>query len=128
MIENFAGGARASLRGYGGNVSHALASEAQRWNAVQIALGASHHHGLLRWVEGTVSEFVTDHTPCSILIVPSSYVDQIHTYPRRILFAFDGSETSFNAPQSGLHPASPDSLTSAVYVVDRAVRFIEDTN
>lgn len=112
------------LGGYAGN---ALIDAASAWHADLLVVGARQHHGMLRWVEGTVSEFVTSQTPCSILIVPASYVAAIHAYPRRILFALDGSEVSFNALQSGLHLARPDSSTRAVYVVDRAVRFLEDT-
>jgi nucleotide-binding universal stress UspA family protein len=112
------------LGGYAGN---ALIDAASAWHADLLVVGARQHHGMLRWVEGTVSEFVTSQTPCSILIVPASYVAAIHAYPRRILFALDGSEASFNALQSGLHLARPDSSTRAVYVVDRAVRFLEDT-
>lgn len=112
------------LGGYAGN---ALIDAASEWHADLLVVGARQHHGMLRWVEGTVSEFVTSQTPCSILIVPASYVAAIHAYPRRILFALDGSEASFNALHSGLHLARPDSCTRAVYVVDRAVRFLEDT-
>ena len=112
------------LGGYAGN---ALIDAAGEWHADLLVVGARQHHGMLRWFEGTVSEFVTSQTPCSILIVPASYVATIHAYPRRILFALDGSETSFNALRSGLHLARPDSSTRAVYVVDRAVRFLENT-
>ncbi|NYH14284.1 universal stress protein [Paraburkholderia bryophila] len=112
------------LGGYAGN---ALIDAAGEWHADLLVVGARQHHGMLRWFEGTVSEFVTSQTPCSILIVPASYVAAIHAYPRRILFALDGSEASFDALQSGLHLAGPGSSTRAVYIVDRAVRFLEKT-
>lgn len=112
------------LGGYAGN---ALIDAAGEWHADLLVVGARQHHGMLRWFEGTVSEFVTSQTPCSILIVPASYVAAIHAYPRRIMFALDGSEASFDALQSGLRLAGPDSSIRAVYVVDRAVRFLEDT-
>ncbi|AJZ56548.1 universal stress family protein [Paraburkholderia fungorum] len=112
------------LGGYAGN---ALIDAASEWHADLLVVGARQHHGMLRWFEGTVSEFVTNQTPCSILIVPASYVAAIHAYPRRILFALDGSEASFDALRSGLHLARPDSSIRAVYVVDRAVRFLKDT-
>jgi nucleotide-binding universal stress UspA family protein len=111
------------LGGYAGN---ALIDATSEWHADLLVVGAHQHHGMLRWAEGTVSEFVTSQTPCSILVVPASYVAAINAYPRRILFALDGSEASFNALQSGLRLARPDSSTRAVYVVDRAVRFLED--
>ncbi|WNC95004.1 universal stress protein [Paraburkholderia sp. FT54] len=112
------------LGGYAGN---ALIDAAGEWHADLLVVGARQHHGMLRWFEGTVSEFVTSQTPCSILIVPASYVAAIHAYPRRIMFALDGSKASFDALQSGLRLAGPDSSIRAVYVVDRAVRFLEDT-
>ncbi|RKR38615.1 universal stress protein [Paraburkholderia sp. BL17N1] len=111
------------LGGYAGN---ALIDAAGDWHADLLVVGARQHHGMLRWFEGTVSEFVTSQTPCSILIVPASYVAAIQTYPRRILFALDGSEASSDALQSGLRLARPDSSIRAVYVVDRAVRFLKD--
>lgn len=112
------------LDGYAGN---ALIDAAIEWRADLLVVGAREHHGMLRWLEGTVSEFVTSQTPCSILIVPASYVAEIHAYPRRILFALDGSPASFDALQSGLHLARLDSSIRAVYIVDRAVPFLEDT-
>jgi len=111
----------------GGYAENALIDAASEWQADLLVVGARQHDGMLRWFEGTVSEFVTSQTPCSILIVPASYVAAIHAYPRRILFALDGSEASFDALKSGLRLARSDFSIRAVYVVDRAVRFLEDT-
>ncbi|MFM0514472.1 universal stress protein [Paraburkholderia sp. RL17-373-BIF-A] len=109
----------------GGYTANALIDAATEWQADLLVVGARQHHGLLRWVEGTVSEFVTTQAPCSILIVPASYVAEIHESPRRILFALDGSGASLDALRFGLLFAAPESSLRAVYVIDRAVRLTD---
>ncbi|RZF31249.1 universal stress protein [Paraburkholderia sp. UYCP14C] len=109
----------------GGYTANALIDAATKWQADLVVVGARQHHGLLRWVEGTVSEFVTTQASCSVLIVPASYEDEIHAFPRRILFALDGSRTSLDALRFGLQFATPESSLRAVYVVDRAVRLTD---
>jgi nucleotide-binding universal stress UspA family protein len=109
----------------GGYTANALIDAAADWKADLLVVGARQHHGLLRWVEGTVSEFVTTQAPCSILIVPAGYEAEIETSPRRILFALDGSATSIDALHFGLQLATPESRLRAIYVVDRAVRLTD---
>jgi len=55
---------------FGGYAAGVLIDPATKWKADLLVVGARQHHGLLRWVEGTVSEFVTTRTPCSIIVVP----------------------------------------------------------
>jgi nucleotide-binding universal stress UspA family protein len=109
----------------GGYTANALIDAAADWKADLLVVGARQHHGLLRWVEGTVSEFVTAQTPCSILIVPASYEAPIEASPGRILFALDGSKASLDALHFGLQIATPESRLRALYVVDQAVRLTD---
>ncbi len=109
----------------GGYTANALIDAATKWQADLVVVGARHHHGLLRWVEGTVSESVTTQASCSVLIVPASYEGEIHPFPRRILFALDGSQASLDALRFGLLFATPESSLRPVYVVDRAVRLTD---
>ncbi|ASV99068.1 universal stress protein [Paraburkholderia aromaticivorans] len=109
----------------GGYIANALIDAAAQWQADLLVVGARQHHGMLRWVEGTVSEFVTTQAPCSILVVPAGYEAQIQSSPRRILFALDGSAASFDALHFGLQLASPVSRLRAIYVIDRAVRLTD---
>ena len=110
------------LAARGGDVAHALVETAEVWHADLLVVGARHHHGLLRWVEGTVSKPVTRLAACSILVVPGDPAMKITHGPQRILFAVDGSSASLQALRSGVQFASADAQVRAVYVVDRAVR------
>ncbi|MBW0445847.1 universal stress protein [Paraburkholderia phenoliruptrix] len=109
----------------GGYTANALIDAAAQWGADLLVLGARQHHGMMRWVEGTVSEFVTTRALCSILIVPAGYEADIGPSPQRILFALDGSVASLDALHAGCRLARSDSRLRAIYVVDRAVRLTD---
>jgi nucleotide-binding universal stress UspA family protein len=113
------------LATYGGDVSHALASEAQRWNADMLVLGARQHHGLLRWVEGAVSGPVAKLVKCPVLLVPESYGGQLQHGPTNILFAVDGSPASHQAFLTGITLAAKGAHLRALFVVDQTVRFTD---
>ncbi|MFM0472060.1 universal stress protein [Paraburkholderia strydomiana] len=113
------------LARYGGDVSHALASEAQRWNADLLVLGARQHHGLSRWVEGAVSGTVSKLVQCPVLIVPESYEPQLQHRPNKILFAIDGSPASHQALLTGMTLAAKGAHLRAVFVVDRTISFTD---
>jgi nucleotide-binding universal stress UspA family protein len=109
----------------GGYAANALIDAATSWKADLLVVGARQHHGISRWVEGTVSEFVTTQAPCSILVMPASYGAEIRESPRRILFALDGSPLSLDALRFGLQFVTPEAHLRAIYVVDRAVRLTD---
>lgn len=110
----------------GGYTGNAVVDAAVDWQADLLVLGARQHHGLLRWIEGTVSEFATANARCSILVVPGSYkADIAQPRPRRILFCLDGSPASLDAMRFGLRFATPATELRAIYVVDRAVRLTD---
>ncbi|MFP4896299.1 universal stress protein [Paraburkholderia sp. EG304] len=69
----------------GGYTANALIDAATKWQADLVVVGARHHHGLLRWVEGTVSESVTTQASCSVLVVPASYEGEIHAMKARYM-------------------------------------------
>lgn len=104
------------------DIAHALAESAQRVGAELIVVGARQHHGLLRWVEGTVSEPLAKLSRCPLLIVPIAYDGAIAGAPRRILFAVDGSATAARAVRCGAQFATAGAHLRAIYVIDRAVR------
>jgi nucleotide-binding universal stress UspA family protein len=106
----------------GGDTASALIDAATEWKADLFVVGARQHHGILRWVEGTVSESVTRLASCSILVVPASYDAEIRRCPHRILFALDGSPASLDAMRFGLQLATPEAHLRAVYVIDQSVR------
>lgn len=110
---------------HGGYPGNALIDAAAEWKADLVVVGARQHHGMLRWIEGTVSEFVTTEAPCSILIVPGSYEAGIQPSARRILFALDGSAASLDALHFGLGVAAPESRLCAIYVIDRAAHITD---
>ncbi|MGJ0525730.1 universal stress protein [Burkholderia gladioli] len=113
------------LTRHGGDLVHALLHSAETWRAELVLVGARHHHGWLsRWVEGTVSEPLARSSHCPIMIVPARGRD-LHRPPRRILFAIDGSSQSMGALAFGLTLAVPDADLRGIYVVDRAVRFVD---
>lgn len=109
----------------GGYTANALIDAGAQWKADLLVVGARQHHGMLRWVEGTVSEYVTSEAPCSILVVPAGYKADIGPSPQRIVFALDGSAASLDALRFGLRLARPESRLRAIYVVDRAVRLTD---
>lgn len=61
------------LSKHGGVVVQALADAAHAWQAELLVVGARHHHGPARWVEGTVSEALTKLLQCPLLVVPEGY-------------------------------------------------------
>ncbi|AOJ78177.1 universal stress protein [Burkholderia ubonensis] len=109
----------------GGTVADALASDTSAWQADALVVGASAHHGLLRLVEGAVSDTLTRRARCALLIVPASYERPMDGPPQRMMFAVDGSEPSLHALRAGMALATPTTLLYAVYVVDRAIRLTD---
>ena len=108
-----------------GDTVQALLDTAAHWQADLIVMGARHHRGLLRWVEGAVSEPVTRRANSSLLLVPESCRARTDAPPQRILFALDGSANSLGALRMGLQLASADTQLRAIYVVDRAVHLFD---
>ncbi|SAL61743.1 universal stress protein [Caballeronia terrestris] len=106
----------------GGDAAHALAHEAQKWQADLMVLGSRHHRGLLRWVERAASAPVLKIASCAILVVPEQCERDWSGRPQRILFAVDGSPASLEALRSGSKLAAAGALFRAIYVVDRAAR------
>lgn len=106
----------------GGDIAHALIDVADALNADLLVVGARQHHGLLRWMEGTVSGHLAKHGHCAMLIVPAEYNQQTQGAPRRILFALDGSSVSIDALRIGVQMAVSETQLRAIYVVDHAVR------
>ncbi|MEM5344324.1 universal stress protein [Paraburkholderia azotifigens] len=119
-----------------GNTADALLETASDWNADLIVMGMRHHHGLLRWVEGTVSEPVARRASCSLLLVPEDSRVATDAAAQRMVFAMDGSACSITALRTGLQLATPDSRLRAIFVVDRAsnvmdgeaIRIMESAN
>jgi nucleotide-binding universal stress UspA family protein len=110
------------LSKHGSSVVDALVDAADSWSADLLVVGTRQHHGLQRWVEGTVSEPLTRRLRCPMLVVPENYSTTDGHLPERILFAVDGSLQSMSALQYGIRFATPDTDLRAVYVIDRAVR------
>ncbi|KWD88694.1 universal stress protein UspA [Burkholderia ubonensis] len=108
-----------------GDVVHALLDIARTWQAELVVVGARQHHGLLRWLEGAVSEPLARQTGCPIIIVPDGCGSVVEHAPRRILFATDGSPPALRAMRFGIRYASADTALRAVYVVDRVVRLTD---
>jgi nucleotide-binding universal stress UspA family protein len=113
------------LSKHGGDIATALIDAADDWHADLLVVGARQHHGLLRWVEGTVSQPLTIHSRCSLLIVPPSHEEKLARPPQRVLFAIDGSAPSFEALRYGMQFAKSEGHLRAVYVIDRAVRLTD---
>ncbi|KIP13705.1 universal stress family protein [Burkholderia sp. MSHR3999] len=109
----------------GGTIANALVGDTVAWQADALVVGASAHHGLLRLVEGAVSDTLTRRARCALLIVPASYERPMDGPPQRMMFAVDGSEPSLHALQAGMALATPTTLLYAVYVVDRAIRLTD---
>jgi nucleotide-binding universal stress UspA family protein len=103
-----------------GNTADALLDTASHWHADLIVMGMRHHHGLLRWIEGTVSEPVARRANCSLLLVPEESRVPTDKPAQRVVFALDGSACSIVGLRTGLQLATPDTRMRAIYVVDRA--------
>ncbi|WP_114809053.1 universal stress protein [Paraburkholderia kururiensis] len=110
------------LSQHGGSVVDTLMAEAHAWHADLLVVGARQHHGVMRWVEGTVSEPLARLARCPILVVPERFEVQPGQVPTRIFFALDASGVALQALRYGMRFATRDSHVHAVYVVDRAVR------
>ena len=109
----------------GGSVADALVSDTSAWRADVLMVGANPHHGLLRLVEGAMSDTLTTRVRCALLIVPAGYVRPSDGGLQRLMFAVDGSEPSLHAVRVGLGFATPTTLLYAAYVIDRAVRLTD---
>lgn len=107
---------------HGGDVVHALIEAADTWQAELLVVGTRQHHGLLRWIEGTISEPLAKLSRCPLLIVPATHTVKAERAPERILFAVDGSRQAMAALHYGVRFATRDAHVRAIYVVDRAVR------
>ncbi|WP_367190747.1 universal stress protein [Burkholderia sp. Ed8] len=103
----------------GGDVVDALADSAQAWQADLLIVGTRQHHGLLGWIEGTVSGPLGKLVGCPLLIVPDGFASVAEHLPRRMVFAVDGSAIAFHALQTGLKFSRPDTECRAIYVLDR---------
>ncbi|MEM5436697.1 universal stress protein [Paraburkholderia diazotrophica] len=110
---------------HNGNTVDALLDAASHWRPDLIVMGARHHHGLLRWIEGTVSEPAARRADCSLLVVPETSRVPTNTPPERIAFAVDGSACSLFALRTGLQISTPETRLRAIYVVDRAVHLTD---
>ena len=108
-----------------GDTADALLDTASHWEADLIVMGMRHHHGLLRWIEGTVSEPVARRANCSLLLVPDNSRVATDKPAQRMVFALDGSACSLVALRTGLQLASPDTRLRAIYVVDRAAHVVD---
>jgi nucleotide-binding universal stress UspA family protein len=109
----------------GGSVADALVSDTSAWRADVLVVGANPHHGLLRLVEGAMSDTLTTRARCALLIVPAAYMRPSDGGLQRLMFAVDGSEPSLHAARVGLGFAAPTTLLYAAYVIDRAVRLTD---
>jgi nucleotide-binding universal stress UspA family protein len=98
---------------HSGDTSHASLDAVSHWQADLIVIGARHHHGLLRWIEGT------------LLLVPETCRVPTDRPPERVVFALDGSACSLSALRKGLQIAAPDTRLRAIHVVDRVVHLMD---
>ncbi|WP_116135429.1 universal stress protein [Trinickia diaoshuihuensis] len=110
------------LSKHGSDVTHALMDAARNWQAQLLVVGARQHHGLLRWIEGSVSTPLASLAQCPVLIVPVAYRTDALLSPGRILFAVDASSQATEALRKGLQFATHTTAGRAIYVIDRAVR------
>jgi nucleotide-binding universal stress UspA family protein len=106
-----------------GDVAHALAAEARRDQADLVILGTRQHHGLLRWIDPSVTDRLSRIAPCAMLVVPAGYESTREARVQRILFAVDGSTASLAAIETGAALVTADTQIRVVYVVDRAIRY-----
>jgi nucleotide-binding universal stress UspA family protein len=109
----------------GGSVADALVSDTSAWQADVLVVGANPHHGLLRLVEGAMSDTLTTRVRCALLIVPAAYARPSDGGLQRLMFAVDGSEPSLQAVRVGLGYATPTTWLDAAYEIDRAVRLTD---
>ncbi|GAU04402.1 universal stress protein [Burkholderia stabilis] len=109
----------------GGTVADALVNDTLAWRADVLVVGANPHHGLLRLVEGAISDTLTTRARCALLIVPVGYARPSDGTLQRLMFAVDGSEPSLHAVRVGLGFAAPTTLLYAAYVIDRAIRLTD---
>jgi nucleotide-binding universal stress UspA family protein len=109
----------------GGIVADALIADAHAHHVQLLALGARQRHGILRWLDASVSHPVTRDAHCSMLIVPEGFERHEAGPLRRIMFALDGSPASLHALHCALQFAAPQTELLATYVVDRAVRLFD---
>ncbi|AWV02934.1 universal stress protein [Burkholderia sp. JP2-270] len=109
------------LSKHGGDIVRALVESTEVLQAELLIVGAHQHHGLRRWIEGTVSGPLARLVRCPLLIVPESFVSAAGHLPQRILFAVDGSPLALHALRVGLQFSRPDTELRAIYVQDRAV-------
>ncbi|CAN7662663.1 universal stress protein [Trinickia sp. LjRoot230] len=109
----------------GGDIATALIDAADAWRADLLVVGARQHHGLMRWVEGTVSQPLVTYSRCSLLIVPAEHEEKPMRPVQRILFATDGSAPSLKALKYGMRFAKSEGHMRAVYVIDRAVHLTD---
>ncbi|RQS21423.1 universal stress protein [Burkholderia sp. Bp8998] len=109
------------LSTHGADIVHALADSAQAWQPELLIVGARQHHGLLGWIEGTVSGPLGKLVACPLLIVPEGFASVAEHLPRRMQFAIDGSPIALDALRTGLKFSRPDTQFRAIHVVDRPV-------
>ncbi|HDR9510448.1 universal stress protein [Burkholderia cepacia] len=109
------------LSRHGGDIVQALVEKAKAWQAELLIIGARQHHGLLRWIEGTVSGPLGKLVHCPLLIVPEGFSSVSEHLPRRMLFAVDGSPSALHALRFALQFVRPDTELRAIYVLDRPV-------
>ncbi|MCE4541790.1 MULTISPECIES: universal stress protein [unclassified Caballeronia] len=108
-----------------GDVAHALADKAKAAHADLMILGTRQHHGLVRWLDPSVTDRLSQLAPCAMVVVPDKYESAREAGFQRILFAVDGSPTSYAAVNMGALLATPETEIRVVYVVDRAIRYSE---
>ncbi|SAL57817.1 universal stress protein [Caballeronia cordobensis] len=108
-----------------GDVAHALADKAKAAHADLMILGTRQHHGLVRWLDPSVTDRLSQLAPCAMVVVPDKYESPREAGFQRILFAVDGSPTSYAAVNIGALLATPETEIRVVYVVDRAIRYSE---
>ncbi|WP_250479071.1 MULTISPECIES: universal stress protein [unclassified Caballeronia] len=106
-----------------GDVAHTLAGKAKAAHADLMILGTRQHHGLLRWLDPSVTDRLSQLAPCAMIVVPDGYESTRENCFQRILFAVDGSPMSCAAVDIGGLLATPETEIRVIYVVDRAVRY-----
>lgn len=111
------------LAGARGDVAHALATEARSDDADLMILGTGQRHGLLKWLEPSVTDALSKIAPSAIVVVPEGYDNARQPGVSRILFAVDGSAAALAALTVGARMITPHTQIRVVYVIDRAVRY-----
>jgi nucleotide-binding universal stress UspA family protein len=109
----------------GAIVADRLIADAHARRVRLLALGARQRHGVLRWLDTSVSQLVTRHAHCSMLIVPERFERRTAGPPGRIMSALDGSPASLHALRCGAQFAALQTELLAACVVDRAVRLFD---